>query len=170
MLKAWRHTGRRQLCPFSPHYPWLFRTIPSCPPQVCRLPPAATSHRAAGGWRPGPCRPALPLGRGRPAAAGMHQGAVHQGAVLPPCVSAGLDLQANCLAGVVCWLAGWRAASCIPSPLPRPPITVQAATELCWLTCACSRLNGDELARAGGLRLLARLLMRCIAGAARASA
>lgn len=59
---------------------------------------------------------------------------------------------------------------CIPSSLPRPPITVQAATELCWLTCACSRLNGDELARAGGLRLLARLLMRCIAGAARASA
>jgi DnaJ family protein C protein 13 len=40
---------------------------------------------------------------------------------------------------------------------------LQAATELCWLTCACSRLNGDELARAGGLRLLARLLMRCIA-------
>ena len=54
----------------------------------------------------------------------------------------------------------------LPTPrIPLPPSLAQAATELCWLTCACSRLNGDELARAGGLRLLARLLMRCIAGA-----
>lgn len=42
---------------------------------------------------------------------------------------------------------------------------LQAATELCWLTCAASRLNGDELTRAGGLGLLGRLLSRCIAGA-----
>lgn len=41
---------------------------------------------------------------------------------------------------------------------------LQAATELCWLTCAASRLNGDELTRAGGLHLLGHLLSRCIAG------
>lgn len=40
---------------------------------------------------------------------------------------------------------------------------LQAATELCWLTCACSRLNAEELTRAGGLRLLGGLLVRCIA-------
>lgn len=45
--------------------------------------------------------------------------------------------------------------------LPCPPL--QAATELCWLACACSRLNGEELTRAGGLRLLSRLLSRCVA-------
>ena len=46
---------------------------------------------------------------------------------------------------------------------PEAAPQLQAATELCWLTCAASRLNGEELTRAGGLRLLGRLLMRCIA-------
>lgn len=62
-------------------------------------------------------------------------------------------------AGLLALLPPTEIRSLLPTPL------LQAATELCWLTCACSRLNGDELARAGGLRLLARLLMRCMAGA-----
>lgn len=38
----------------------------------------------------------------------------------------------------------------------------QAATELCWLTCASSDLNGEELIRSSGVRALARLLQRCL--------
>ena len=33
--------------------------------------------------------------------------------------------------------------------------------ELCWLTCVSSRLNGEELARAGGVATLGALLSRC---------
>jgi hypothetical protein len=47
-----------------------------------------------------------------------------------------------------------------PEVAPR----LQAAVELCWLTCACSRLNGEELTRSGGVALLGELLMRCVAG------
>ena len=39
---------------------------------------------------------------------------------------------------------------------------LQAATELCWLTCAASKLNGEELARSGGVHLMGDLLTRCI--------
>lgn len=37
--------------------------------------------------------------------------------------------------------------------------------ELCWLTCACSALNGEELTRSGGVGLMGELLSRCVAGA-----
>lgn len=39
---------------------------------------------------------------------------------------------------------------------------LQAATELCWLICAASKLNGEELARSGGVQLMGELLTRCI--------
>ncbi|PKA53250.1 DnaJ like subfamily C GRV2 [Apostasia shenzhenica] len=37
-----------------------------------------------------------------------------------------------------------------------------AASELIWLTCASSSLNGEELIRDGGIPLLATLLSRCV--------
>ncbi|XP_021638532.2 dnaJ homolog subfamily C GRV2 isoform X2 [Hevea brasiliensis] len=37
-----------------------------------------------------------------------------------------------------------------------------AASELTWLTCASSSLNGEELVRDGGIQLLATLLSRCM--------
>ena len=40
---------------------------------------------------------------------------------------------------------------------------MQAAVELCWLTCVSSRLNGEELTRSGGVDILGRLLIRCCA-------
>jgi DnaJ family protein C protein 13 len=40
---------------------------------------------------------------------------------------------------------------------------VQAAVELCWLTCVSSELNGAELTRSGGVDSLGRLLQRCLA-------
>lgn len=40
---------------------------------------------------------------------------------------------------------------------------LQAALELCWLTCVSSQLNGEELARAGGVATLGHLLSRCAA-------
>eukprot|EP00898_Chlorokybus_atmophyticus_P007654 jgi/Chlat1/7890/Chrsp66S00581 len=39
---------------------------------------------------------------------------------------------------------------------------LQYATELCWLTCASSALNGEELIRSGGVMLLSALLARCM--------
>jgi DnaJ homolog subfamily C member 13 len=39
---------------------------------------------------------------------------------------------------------------------------VQAAVELCWLTCVASALNAEELLRCGGCAVLARLLSRCV--------
>ncbi|GLJ44227.1 hypothetical protein SUGI_0923670 [Cryptomeria japonica] len=43
----------------------------------------------------------------------------------------------------------------------RAPLLV-AASELIWLTCASSALNGEELVRDGGVPLLATLLSRCM--------
>ncbi|KAL2500786.1 DnaJ-like protein subfamily C GRV2 [Forsythia ovata] len=43
----------------------------------------------------------------------------------------------------------------------RTPLLV-AASELVWLTCASSSLNGEELVRDGGIPLLATLLSRCM--------
>ncbi|XP_022729828.1 dnaJ homolog subfamily C GRV2-like isoform X1 [Durio zibethinus] len=43
----------------------------------------------------------------------------------------------------------------------RAPLLV-AASELVWLTCASSSLNGEELVRDGGILLLATLLSRCM--------
>lgn len=43
----------------------------------------------------------------------------------------------------------------------RAPLLV-AASELIWLTCASSSLNGEELVRDGGIQLLATLLSRCM--------
>ncbi|KAF8400741.1 hypothetical protein HHK36_014041 [Tetracentron sinense] len=43
----------------------------------------------------------------------------------------------------------------------RVPLLV-AASELIWLTCASSSLNGEELVRDGGIPLLATLLSRCM--------
>lgn len=43
----------------------------------------------------------------------------------------------------------------------RAPLLV-AASELVWLTCASSSLNGEELVRDGGIQLLATLLARCM--------
>ncbi|XP_044464758.1 dnaJ homolog subfamily C GRV2-like isoform X2 [Mangifera indica] len=43
----------------------------------------------------------------------------------------------------------------------RAPLLV-AASELIWLTCASSSLNGEELVRDGGVQLLATLLSRCM--------
>lgn len=43
----------------------------------------------------------------------------------------------------------------------RAPLLV-AASELMWLTCASSSLNGEELVRDGGIQLLATLLSRCM--------
>ncbi|PQP95770.1 DnaJ like subfamily C member 13 [Prunus yedoensis var. nudiflora] len=43
----------------------------------------------------------------------------------------------------------------------RAPLLV-AASELIWLTCASSSLNGEELVRDGGIQLLANLLSRCM--------
>ncbi|XP_057415309.1 dnaJ homolog subfamily C GRV2 isoform X2 [Lotus japonicus] len=45
--------------------------------------------------------------------------------------------------------------------LDRAPLLV-AASELVWLTCASSSLNGEELVRDGGVQLLATLLSRCM--------
>ncbi len=39
---------------------------------------------------------------------------------------------------------------------------VQAAVQLCWLTCVCTRLNADELVRVGGVPVLTGLLQRCM--------
>jgi DnaJ family protein C protein 13 len=46
-----------------------------------------------------------------------------------------------------------------PEVAPR----LQAAAELCWLTCAASPRNGEELARSGGVALVGALLARCVA-------
>jgi DnaJ family protein C protein 13 len=43
----------------------------------------------------------------------------------------------------------------------RAPLLV-AASELTWLTCASSSLNGEELVRDGGIQLLANLVSRCM--------
>ncbi|AQL05366.1 DnaJ homolog subfamily C GRV2 [Zea mays] len=43
----------------------------------------------------------------------------------------------------------------------RTPLLI-AASELIWLTCASSSLNGEELIRDGGIPLLATLLSRCM--------
>lgn len=43
----------------------------------------------------------------------------------------------------------------------RAPLLV-AASELIWLTCASSSLNGEELVRDGGIQLVATLLCRCM--------
>ncbi|KAL3535786.1 hypothetical protein ACH5RR_004247 [Cinchona calisaya] len=43
----------------------------------------------------------------------------------------------------------------------RAPLLV-AASELVWLTCASSSLNGEELVRDGGIQLIATLLSRCM--------
>ncbi|XP_058002306.1 dnaJ homolog subfamily C GRV2-like, partial [Hevea brasiliensis] len=43
----------------------------------------------------------------------------------------------------------------------RAPLLI-AASELTWLTCASSSLNGEELVRDGGIQLLATLLSRCM--------
>lgn len=43
----------------------------------------------------------------------------------------------------------------------RAPLLV-AASELIWLTCASSSLNGEELVRDGGIHLLSTLLSRCM--------
>ncbi|KAG0618514.1 hypothetical protein M758_4G070400 [Ceratodon purpureus] len=43
----------------------------------------------------------------------------------------------------------------------RAPL-LEAATELVWLTCCSSALNGEELVRDGGISLLATLLARCM--------
>lgn len=40
---------------------------------------------------------------------------------------------------------------------------LQAAVDLCWLTCVASELNGEELTRSGGVAALGRLLQRCLA-------
>lgn len=39
---------------------------------------------------------------------------------------------------------------------------VQAAIELCWLTCIASPLNAEELVRCGGVATLGALLSRCV--------
>jgi DnaJ family protein C protein 13 len=39
---------------------------------------------------------------------------------------------------------------------------VQAAVELCWLTCVASSLNAEELLRCGGCSVLSHLLSRCV--------
>lgn len=39
---------------------------------------------------------------------------------------------------------------------------LQTAVELCWLTCVCSPLNGEELTRSAGVQILGNLLMRCL--------
>ncbi|CAH9079869.1 unnamed protein product [Cuscuta europaea] len=43
----------------------------------------------------------------------------------------------------------------------RTPLLV-AASELIWLTCVSSSLNGEELVRDGGIKLLANILSRCM--------
>ncbi|GKV06523.1 hypothetical protein SLEP1_g18407 [Rubroshorea leprosula] len=43
----------------------------------------------------------------------------------------------------------------------RAPLLI-AASELTWLTCASSSLNGEELVRDGGIQLLGTLLSRCM--------
>ncbi|KAH1067703.1 hypothetical protein J1N35_032690 [Gossypium stocksii] len=43
----------------------------------------------------------------------------------------------------------------------RAPLLV-TASELVWLTCASSSLNGEELVRDGGIKLLGTLLSRCM--------
>jgi DnaJ family protein C protein 13 len=52
------------------------------------------------------------------------------------------------------------AAAHFLSPEVAPRLA--AAAELAWLTCAASARNGEELARAGGVGLLAELLGRCL--------
>ncbi|KAK9868448.1 hypothetical protein WJX84_004951 [Apatococcus fuscideae] len=55
--------------------------------------------------------------------------------------------------------AGQGSAFLGPEQAPQ----LQAAVELCWLTCVSSRLNGEELTRSGGVDILGRLLIRCCA-------
>lgn len=38
---------------------------------------------------------------------------------------------------------------------------LQAAVELCWLSCVSSELNGEEVTRSGGVDILGALLARC---------
>ena len=40
-------------------------------------------------------------------------------------------------------------------------VDMQAAVELCWLTCVSSELNGEGLTRSGGIDILGSLLARC---------
>ena len=40
---------------------------------------------------------------------------------------------------------------------------MRQAAELCWLTCAASPRNAEELTRAGGVTVLGMLLQRCLA-------
>ena len=65
---------------------------------------------------------------------------------------------------------GRQGAKASPSAASQPhwlsPESVpqlQAALELCWLTCVSSQLNGEELARSGGVAILGSLLSRCAA-------
>lgn len=39
---------------------------------------------------------------------------------------------------------------------------LEAATKLCWLTCVCCTLNGEELHRSGGIDLLSTLISRLL--------
>ena len=62
----------------------------------------------------------------------------------------------SCLAEKRCWWFGltleaddWHAI-------------LQAAVELCWLTCVSSALNGEELTRCGGTATLGQLLTRTV--------
>lgn len=52
----------------------------------------------------------------------------------------------------------WWAGTC---NLTSQTLVVQAAVELCWLTCVSSELNGEELTRSGGVDILGSLLARC---------
>ncbi|KAK9915634.1 hypothetical protein WJX75_001835 [Coccomyxa subellipsoidea] len=45
---------------------------------------------------------------------------------------------------------------------PEKAPLLQAAVELCWLTCVSSELNGGELTRSGGVDSLGRLMQRCL--------
>jgi len=64
----------------------------------------------------------------------------------------------------------WQAAaaavltdtSILPISLWAFSVVLQAAVELCWLTCVSSALNGEELTRAGGVTILGTLLVRTV--------
>ncbi|KAK9822709.1 hypothetical protein WJX81_005943 [Elliptochloris bilobata] len=78
--------------------------------------------------------------------------------VLAPFKYAGYPLL---LAAVTLPPGGGTSAVHFLAPERAPQL--QAAVELCWLTCVASELNGEELTRSGGVAALGRLLQRCLA-------
>lgn len=83
------------------------------------------------------------------------------------CVSAGLnsgELTCSGATVIIVHVKHWCMLQ-EPANLHADPLTkctcLQAAVELCWLSCVSSELNGEELTRSRGVDILGALLARC---------